>query len=114
MSNHAVEVVEPVLEPHGNADQLSVARIGGYQCVVRTQDWPSGKLGAYVPPDTLVPTEATEFKFLADKARIDGYYRVRAMKLRGALSFGLLVPAPEGSKLGDDVAQQLGCVHYEP
>ncbi len=36
------------------------------------------------------------------------------MRLRGVLSFGLLVPAPEGSRVGDDVAEQLGVTHYDP
>lgn len=70
------------------------------------------KLGAYIPPDSLVDTRRVEFNFL--KARADGLHRVKAMKLRQIVSFGLMVPAPPNSELGQDVAVQLGVTHYEP
>ncbi len=41
-------------------------------------------------------------------------HRIKAVKLRGIVSFGLLSKAPEGAALGDDVAEQLGVTHYEP
>jgi len=40
--------------------------------------------------------------------------RIKVKKLRGIVSMGMLVPAPEGSQIGDDVAEQLGVTHYEP
>jgi RNA ligase (TIGR02306 family) len=40
--------------------------------------------------------------------------RIRASKLRGITSYGLLVKAPEGSKVGDDVAELLQVQHWEP
>jgi RNA ligase (TIGR02306 family) len=42
------------------------------------------------------------------------YLRITVRKLRGVISMGMLVPAPEGSKIGDDVAEILGITHYEP
>lgn len=108
MADHSVVVVlvrpEDVVK-HPNADTLSIVRIGGYQAVVRTSEWSDlPKLGAYIPPDSILPDG-----FIPDLPR-----RVRAVKLRGTYSEGLLVAAPEGSAPGDDVAQVLGIEHYEP
>ena len=108
-STHKVEVVPVHLEVHPNADSLSIVRVfGGYPCCVRTVDWREGELGAYVPPDSVVDSTRPEFAFLA------GHERIRAKKLRGQLSMGVLVKAPPGSKIGDDVAERLGVAHYEP
>lgn len=51
------------------------------------------------------------------EAKIDAntkYLRITVRKLRGVISMGMLLPAPEGSKIGDDVAEILGVTHYEP
>jgi RNA ligase (TIGR02306 family) len=106
-STHRVEVVPVVLEPHGNADSLSIVRVWGYTAIVRTADWLERNIGAYIPPDSVVP-DTDQFSFL------QGHRRIKAKKLRGVQSWGLLVPAPEGSQVGDDVAEQMGIVHYEP
>lgn len=114
-STHEVTIVPIVLERHPNADTLSFVNVfGGYTCVVRTQDWQDVKYGAYIPPDSLVDTSRPEFGFLATKARADGLHRVKAMKLRGIVSFGLMIPAPLNSEPGQDVAAQLNVTHYEP
>jgi RNA ligase (TIGR02306 family) len=107
LSTHKVEVVPVVLEPHSNADTLSIVRIWGYICVVRTADWKDKTLGAYIPPDSMVPN-TPEFAFL------DGHLRIKARRFRGVPSQGLLWPAPEGTAIGDDVTERLGITHYEP
>lgn len=114
-STHKVEVLEvKELIKHENADTLSKVKIYDYTCVVRTSDWKPGTLAAWVPPDSLVDTKRPEFAFLARKAKADGIARIRTEKLRGIVSYGLLVPAPEGMKVGDDAAQVLGVEHYDP
>lgn len=108
-STHKVEVVAVKLEKHPNADSLSVVQVfGGYPCCVRTSDWQDGELGAFIPPDSVVDSTRPEFAFLA------GHERIRAKKLRGHVSMGLLVKAPAGAAEGDDVAELLGVTHYEP
>jgi len=107
MSSHSCDVVEVKLEEHPNADALSIVRVGGYQCVVRTEDWQDGDLGVYIPPDSIVP-DAEQFAFLGD------HKRIKARKFRGMYSQGLLIPAPAGAKAGDDLMEQLGIMHYEP
>jgi RNA ligase (TIGR02306 family) len=108
-STHKVEVVEVKLLPHPNADTLSVVKVfGGYSVCVRSADWQDGALGAYIPPDSIVDSSRPEFAFLA------GHERIKVKKLRGIVSMGLLVPAPAGAKLGDNVAELFGVTHYEP
>jgi RNA ligase (TIGR02306 family) len=108
-STHKAEVVPVVLEPHPNADRLSIVKIygGGYQVVVRTEDWIGKDRGVYIPPDNVVP-DTPEFAFLK------GERRIKARRLRGQWSAGLLVPAPPGAQIGEDMTQVLGIVHYEP
>ena len=98
MSKHEVKVVPVVLGPHPNADSLSLVHIGGFVVAVRTEDWLGVHLGAYVPPDSVLSTGE----------------RIRAKKLRGIYSEGMLLPPPEGAEIGDDVAEALGVTHYEP
>lgn len=113
-STHKVEIVPVAMEPHPNADSLSVVRVfSGYTVCVRTADWQGRALGAYVPPDSLLDVSRPEFAFLADAAK-DGVARIKVKRLRGVYSMGLLVPAPDGATVGDDVADTLGVTHYEP
>jgi RNA ligase (TIGR02306 family) len=115
-STHRVDVTRVHLHTHPNADTLSIATLDclpGYQVVVRTSDWQDGQLGAYVQPDSLVPLADPRFAFL-QRGEGETQHRVRVVKLRGQLSHGLLTPAPEGAAEGDDVAEQLGVLHYDP
>lgn len=108
-STHKVEIVPVHLEKHPNADSLSIVHIfGGYTCVVRTEDWHEGQLAAYIVPDSLVDTSRPEFSFLQEHSRI------KVKKIRGIVSMGLLIPAPIGANIGDNVAEQLGVTRYEP
>ncbi len=114
-STHQVLVVPVKLENHPNADSLSIVRVfGGYPVCVRTEDWRNQSLGAYIPPDSLVKVSLSEFSFLEKQANAEGYARIRAIKLRGCVSMGLLVPAPPDTNEGDDVTELLGVKHYEP
>lgn len=104
---HTCDVVRIKLEPHPNADSLSLVMVGDFQCAVRTSDWNDGDLAVYIPPDSVVP-ETKEFEFLGKHCRI------KARKLRGEWSVGILIPAPACSELGDNCMEKLGIVHYEP
>jgi hypothetical protein len=76
-----------------------------------------------VPPDSLVDVSREEFSFLAvdakwlpdcTKSPAGTHALVKAKKLRGVVSYGLLVPAPQGLVEGDNAADALNVVHYEP
>lgn len=107
IAEHTCDVIQIRLEPHPNADSLSLVKVGDFQCAVRTEDWNDGDLAVYIPPDSIVP-ETKDFEFLGK------HRRIKARKLRGEWSVGLLIPAPEDAKIGDDYMEQLGIVHYEP
>lgn len=106
MSTHIAEVVPVVLEKHDNADSLSIVRIRGWQCVVRTEDFAGKDRGIYIPIDMVVP-DTPEFAFLSEK-------RIKTHKFRGAISQGLLIPAKPGMKIGDDVTEKMGITRYVP
>ncbi len=107
VAEHTCDVVKVKLEQHPNADSLSLVMVGDFQCAVRTADWSDGDLAIYIPPDSIVP-ETKEFEFLGK------HRRIKARKLRGEWSVGLLITAPADANLGDDFMERLGIIHYEP
>ena len=114
LSTSKVEIVPVALQNHPNADSLSIVSLfdGGYTCVVRSADWIGKTLGAWIPPDNCVDVSRPEFAFL--KSGEKTLHRIRSIKLRGMQSYGLLMPAPVGAQIGDDVAEFYGVTHYEP
>jgi RNA ligase (TIGR02306 family) len=114
MSTFTCEVVPVILQNHPNADSLSIVSVfDSYSVCVRTADWVGVDKGVFLPPDTVVP-DTEQFKFL------EGHLRIKAKKLRGVESYGLLVPVPTGFRvyenieIGEDLAEQMGMRHYEP
>lgn len=96
------------IEPHPNADRLSITRIhGGYPVVIRSDEFREGDLAVYVPVDAIVPPEA-RWAFLKDQRRI------RARRIRGTFSMGLLAVAEPGWTEGQRVGELLGITHHEP
>lgn len=76
--------------PHPNADTLSIVNVlGDYPVVVRTSDYQIGDLAVYVPVDMICPA-LPAFAFLGAREK-DRH--VKAKRLRGIFSMGLLVPA---------------------
>lgn len=111
MSEFHVNVIKlGVIEPHPSADRLEVTRVhGGYPCIIKKGNFQPGDLAIYVPIDTVLP-DTEHFAFLSASDR----KRLRAKKLRGVLSMGLIIPAEHGMVEGQDVAQYLGITKYEP
>jgi RNA ligase (TIGR02306 family) len=108
MSTLKVEVVPVKLEPHPNADTLSIAHIKEWQCIVKTEEFKGVTLGAYIPIDSLLPA-TPEWEWMKEK-----HYRVRTIKLRGVLSQGILIPAKPEWVEGQDIGTELGITKYEP
>jgi RNA ligase (TIGR02306 family) len=120
MSEFHVEVVRVgKIEKHPNADSLSITKVFDYTVILRTGDFSEGDLAVYVPIDSVVPDEE-RWAFLG------GHRRIKAKKLRGIFSQGLLTtlpgetPAQAGCadhapwRIGDDVVDILNIVKYEP
>lgn len=110
MSDARAKVVKYRLRKHSNADALSIADIDGsaWQVVVRSDDFAPEGTAIYIPVDTIVP-ERPEFEFLRDKK-----FRIKAIKLRGEYSYGLLIPNTDNLPVGEDVTDRLGIKKYEP
>jgi RNA ligase (TIGR02306 family) len=104
-----VEVVRVgAIEKHPNADTLGVTRVADYPVIVRLGQFKTGDLAVYVPVDSVVPdTEQPRWSFLA------GHRRIRAKKLRGMFSMGLLTEAEPTWLEGQNVAAELGITKYE-
>lgn len=116
MSTHSVNIIEiEEVRPHANAERLEIVPIGGWQAVVRKGEFKPGDEAIYIQPDYVVPTTRPEFAFLAKEGR--DTHRLKAVRLRGALSFGLLIPVPEqlrGYGRGTNVMEELGIERYAP
>ena len=108
------------VEPHPNADRLDLAVVDGYRCVVAKGQFADGDLAAYIPEGAVCP------EWLIGKLGLEGRLagksrnRVKAVKLRGALSQGLVYPVENGRirdmvvAEGDDVTDLLELAKYEP
>ena len=110
MSTYRAFVLQPELQPHPNADRLSVAMVGGFKVVVATADWPEGRLAVYIPVDMLVDTSLPDFAFLGPSNPT----RIQAKNLRGIFSEGLFIPARPDWAVGQDVTEELGLRRYYP
>ena len=99
---------------HPNADLLDIALIKGWECVVKKDEYKMGDSVIYVPPDTLVPDE------IAEKYNLRNYLvgrnkdRVKCIRLRGEMSYGLILPNEENLSVGTDVTEKYDFKKYEP
>ena len=129
MSTFEVKVYKLVIEEHPNADALEVARVGDFMCLVRKDMYQTGDLAVYIPEAAIVPVDIIEELGLEGRLSGKQKNRVKAIKLRGVLSQGLIYPInglrlqnvidPESGRSakileGDDVAAALEIVKYEP
>ena len=117
MSVFKVEVVKLRVVPHPDADALELAHIGGYVAAVRKGEFHTEDLAVYIPEGAVVPHEVLVRLGLDGKLAGSQKNRVKAVRLRGVLSQGLVaslktlgIEAGEG----EDVAARLGITKYEP
>jgi RNA ligase (TIGR02306 family) len=140
-SVRVVRIAEPVVD-HPNADRLSLIKIGGYTCIsAKLEDgshrYKQGDYVVYVPEGAVVPEYLLKPGFWSEekgKGILAGSNgdRVKALKLRGIFSQGILFPVDkpdyfehdclltngEGETRmfhpDDDVAEFLAITKYEP
>ena len=122
-------VVVDDISPIAKADAIEVARVGGWQCVVKKGVFRPGDRGVYLEIDA-APPDTARFSWLwrpksssaADAVPRPASFRIRTMRLRGTLSQGLLMPIADfadvdgiaDAAVGDDVSAVLGVAKYEP
>lgn len=136
MADFKAEVVELTIEEHPNADALELARVGDYLSVVRKGQFQTGDYAVYIPEQAVLPEWLIAELGLEGRLAGKDKNRVKAVKLRGILSQGLVyglegsAPPPEfpdsctyavvgenmcmGVGLGDDVTEFLDITKYEP
>lgn len=115
------------LRPIPAADAIEAAFIGGWPVVVKKGEYQVGDLCIYFEIDSFLPEGNPNWQFLVDKSSREFENRrghvLRAIKLRGQLSQGLLLPlsalkgtALEGSEPTEGmlVTEALGVLKYEP
>ncbi len=110
------------LTPIIGADRIEVARVAGWQCVVKKGEFRVGELAVYLEIDA-VPPDREAFAWLWQPKGQTGVaqppqFRIRTLRLRNTLSQGLLMPLSlaglTSGNEGDDVTEQLGVTKYEP
>lgn len=129
MSEFTVPVVRiEQVRKHENADSLSITEVDGCPVIFKTTDFQEGDLAVYVPVESAVPVDGP-FAFLATKEG-QKTSRIKAKKLRGVFSMGLLMPLSVlklegpggvsaatvsqelGNMVGHDVSHLLNIVKY--
>lgn len=79
------------LLPIEGADKIELAKVDGWQCVVKKGQFQRGETALYFEIDSMIPADDERFAFLSRGKKVERY-RIKSMKLRGALSQGLLIP----------------------
>lgn len=114
MSIFKVEVVKiNNVTPHPNADRLDICTFEGmaYQVITAKGNFKPKDLAFYFPIESVIPEQ------YLDEFGIRPYYskKLRAAKLRGIFSEGLLIPVSEKftGNVGDDYTEYFGVAKYE-
>jgi RNA ligase (TIGR02306 family) len=115
MADLKVEVVEVLdVDDHPNADRLSVATVYGYGVITGKDEFQPGDPAIYFPV----------FMFEGTKMKLNKH-RVKAAKIRGIVSQGLLLSleklmdyevavTPFDLQVGTDITKELGVTKFEP
>jgi RNA ligase (TIGR02306 family) len=119
MSTLKVEItkIDEIL-PHPNADRLELAKIKGWICVIPKSQYKVGELVIYFPIDSILPQWVEDIVFPPESKIKLEKSRVRTIKLRGAISQGLITKVSDFGivkpKDGDDITEFLGVKKFEP
>ena len=110
------------IKPIEGADNIELAVIGGWNCIVQKGQYVQGYLAIVATTDAVIPKE------LSDLMNVTNYLRkgqrVRTVKLRGVYSECLIIPISLAAKAtgfantkwdeGDDLMDVLKIFKYEP
>lgn len=103
------------VDKHPNADALDLVKVLNYACIVKRNEFGVGDRVLFIHPDTVLPEVEWSAMY---RARSN---RVKAIKLRGSWSFGIVEPLSrhpliQGGDLveGTEVSGILGVTKYEP
>lgn len=118
----SLEIITEILPIEG-ADRIVLARVQGWQSVIKKDEYKVGDQVIFVPIDTVLPPSPWN-QFLWDKNDPTKPIRVKTVKLRGTISQGLIFPKSliSAQEVWDhmddpnesvDIASMLGITKYE-
>ena len=115
MAEFEVKVYPIRLESHPDPEttMIEIARIGDYRSIVRKGMYQDGDMVAYIPEASIVPDDILEEMELKGKLSGSAGNRVKAIRLRGVVSQGLVYPMPTYRE-GEEVSELLGITKYVP
>lgn len=102
------------IRKHPHADNLEIAVVKGWECIVPIGKYHVGDRIIYIPVNAIIPTE------LGDRLGVRKYLggenqdRVRCAKLRQEMSYGLIIDNEGNWEAGTDVAGYYGITAYVP
>jgi RNA ligase (TIGR02306 family) len=128
----SIRIITEIMPIEG-ADNIVLAIVDGWQCIIKKGEFTEGQLCVYFEIDSFLPIRP-EFEFLRKssykKMGDKEGFRLKTIRLRGQLSQGLALGIkdvfPEDSELinregckfpsivGMDVTEELGILKYEP
>lgn len=114
---------------HPNADKLQIAKMKGkgWQIIVGINEYSIGDKIVFIPVDTLIPRHLAQrindkienylswnerYKVYPQKDDPNDMGRVKAVRLRGEMSYGLIMPNFDNHPLGTNVAEYYGMDKY--
>ncbi|MFD7678764.1 RNA ligase (ATP) [Streptomyces sp. NPDC060187] len=122
MSTLRVTAEMLTVHDHPNADALELAQVGLYRAVVAKGAFRTGEHAVYIPEQSVLPAPLIEELGLTGRLAGSAADRVRAVRLRGELSQGIVcrpealadVDLARAAEEGTDFAETLGIVKWVP
>lgn len=122
MSTLRVTAEVLTIHEHPNADALELAQVGLYRAVVAKGAYRTGERAVYIPEQSVLPAGLIEELGLTGRLAGSASDRVRAVRLRGELSQGIVcrpkaladVDLAQAAEDGTDFAEVLGIVKWVP
>ncbi|MFJ9930752.1 RNA ligase, DRB0094 family [Streptomyces misionensis] len=122
MSTLRVTAEVLTVHEHPNADALELAQVGLYRAVVAKGAFRTGEAAVYIPEQAVLPDGLIEELGLTGRLAGGAANRVRAVRLRGELSQGIVcrpkalagVDLAAAAAEGTDFAERLGITKWVP
>ncbi|GGT17906.1 RNA ligase (ATP) [Streptomyces chromofuscus] len=122
MSRLRVTAEVLTVHEHPNADALELAQVGLYRAVVAKDAYRTGDAALYIPEQAVLPQELIDELGLTGRLAGSRSDRVKAVRLRGELSQGIVcrpraladVDLAAAATAGTDFAERLGVTKWVP
>ncbi|MEU6092313.1 RNA ligase (ATP) [Streptomyces sp. NPDC047085] len=122
MSTLRVTAEVLTVHEHPNADALELAQVGLYRAVVAKGAYRTGEAAVYIPEQSVLPAGLIEELGLTGRLAGGEANRVKAVRLRGELSQGIVcrpraladVDLARAAAQGTDFAERLGITKWVP